>query len=120
MTVQNKRETGKVYEDMAARYLIKQGYRILEQNYRTKQGEIDIVAESDGILVFVEVKHRKDTACGYPEEAVTPAKQKTICRAALKYIGSNHQFSGSPVRFDVIAIMDDEIRHIVNAFDYMG
>lgn len=105
---------------MAADYLRDKGYRILKQNYRTRQGEIDIVAAFGSILVFVEVKHRSSTICGYPEEAVTPAKCRRISKTALQYLSYTGKSLDTPVRFDVISIINNNIRHIINAFDYAG
>ncbi len=115
-----KKTTGKIGEDIAAKFLTRKGYRILERNWRIKGGEIDIVADDRGTMVFVEVKARSSTEYGTGEEAITPHKKGKIintAKAYLKYKGEDR-----PCRFDVIAILFDkrgkakEINHIEDAF----
>lgn len=98
-----RRVLGKSGEDHAARHLSGQGYRILERNFRTRCGEIDLIALHEGELVFVEVKTRTNEAFGAPELAVNPGKQQRMVKAALSYIKKKnlHQM---PCRFDVVAI----------------
>lgn len=110
---------GREGEDRAARYLSGRGYRILERNYRTRNGEIDLIALHRGEVVFVEVKTRTSDAFGAPELAVTPQKQRKMIKAALGYIKYKklHQV---PCRFDVVAISGaDEagVELIQNAFE---
>lgn len=109
---------GKEGEDRAAQFLSKQGYRILERNYRTRSGEIDLIALHQGEVVFVEVKTRTSNAFGPPELAVTPQKQRRMIKAALGYIKLKklHQV---PCRFDVVAISTaaKELELIRNAFE---
>ena len=92
--------------------------QILEQNFRCRQGEIDIIARHKGVLVFVEVKYRKDLRQGRPEEAVTPLKMRTICRVADYYRLRNGYGEQVPCRFDVVAVLGEEIRIFENAFEY--
>ena len=80
---QNKREVGSGKERIAAEYLKEHGYRIREMNYFCKAGEIDIIAEEDGYLCFIEVKYRYDAASGFPEDAVDMKKARRITRSAL-------------------------------------
>ena len=96
---------------------MKQGYEILEMNYRVRQGEIDIIAREDKCIVFVEVKYR---ARGQSSalSAVDYGKQRKISRVALTYITRNRLSEYSPYRFDVIAVTDDGCTLIRNAFDY--
>ncbi|MDG4477000.1 YraN family protein [Thiovibrio frasassiensis] len=94
---------GQQGETLACRYLSRQGYRVLARNYRTKQGEIDIIAEERNSLVFVEVKTRRGHQCGHPFEAVTPAKCRQISKAALQYLAETGR-EGQAARFDVVAI----------------
>lgn len=106
-------------EDRAARFLVKQGYKILERNYRTRSGEIDLIALHEGDVVFVEVKTRTSDAYGAPELAVTPQKQRKMIKAALGYIKYKklHQV---PCRFDVVAIRAEDERGVElirNAFE---
>lgn len=121
MSGRNKRKTGSDYELLAARYLEAKGYRILEHSFRCRSGEIDLIAwDPQGYLVFAEVKYRAGAAAGRPEEAVTPAKQRTISRVA-DYYRVRHQTDLSvPCRFDVIAIEKRTVRHNINAFPYAG
>lgn len=113
-----KKELGRAGEDRAARHLEKQGYRILERNFRAPYGEIDLIAMHRGELVFVEVKTRASVAYGAPELAVNPRKQERMVKAALGYIKYRnlHQV---PCRFDVVAIStssEKEIEVIQHAF----
>jgi putative endonuclease len=106
-------------EDRAARFLVKHGYRILERNYRTRSGEIDLIAMHEGEVVFVEVKTRTSDAFGAPELAVTPQKQRKMIKAALGYI-KYRKLHQVPCRFDVVAIRaEDEsgVELIRNAFE---
>lgn len=112
----NKRKVGSEKEETVARYLSGIGYRILARNFHIRTGEIDLVAKEDGYLVFIEVKYRKTYACGYPEDAVTPAKQRTIIRTARCYMQKNGYPETTPCRFDVVAVTQEEIRLIKNAF----
>ena len=114
--------TGKSGEGIAAGFLTQSGYRILDVNYRCPIGEIDIVAREKGELVFVEVKTRKSSALGYPEQAVGTAKQKKMSQLALWYL-RDKKVGDAPVRFDVVAILmlpsGNDIRLIRNAFDFI-
>ena len=99
----NTRQTGNVYEQMAADYLEKQGMRILERNFRRgRNGEIDIIGRDGKYLVFVEVKYRSGDEKGNAAEAVTTAKQRTICRVADYYRYLHHYGEDTWVRYDVV------------------
>lgn len=115
---QNKRSVGADYERSACEYLSEQGYQILEHNFYCKAGEIDIVARHEGYLVFVEVKYRKDASKGYPLEAISMQKQKTISRCALFYM-KRYGLENEAVRFDVVGIMGKQMQVIKNAFDFV-
>jgi putative endonuclease len=117
----NKRQQfGKESESLAVRYLKKNGYKILEQNYRNKLGEIDIIAKEKGTLVFVEVKARRTHLFGNPKWAVTPKKQRKISMVALYYLKATKQIHVK-ARFDVIALSlakdNPQIEIIKNAFE---
>ena len=112
----NHRVTGRRREEQAAAFLKRNGYEILEQNYRDRYGELDLVAREDDTLVFVEVKYRKDTAMGYPEEAVGAGKQRQIRRMAAHYLYRKGLPEDVSCRFDVVAILGEEIRLIRDAF----
>jgi putative endonuclease len=111
---------GQEGESIAVGYLKKSGYKILEQNYRNKLGEIDIVAKDRDTLVFVEVKTRSSDQYGHPKWAVTPRKQRKISMVALYYLKENRQ-SHRKARFDVVTILDRQKKPVVeiikNAFE---
>jgi putative endonuclease len=112
--------TGKTGERMAEDFLKKQGYFILERNVRSPFGEIDLVAKHQKTLVFVEVKTRRSTDFGFPEESLTAHKKHRLGRLASWYL-MNRSYPDCPVRFDVLAIQLEggqaEIRVIQNAFE---
>ena len=112
----NKRRKGAAHEQAAKVYLEKRGVRIQTINYRVRQGEIDIVGYEKGTLVFFEVKYRANAGNGLPQEAVSVAKQRQVCRVALFYLNQYHIPQQQPVRYDVIAILGNEITWIRNAF----
>lgn len=112
----NNRRTGSAYEAVAASYLTARGYRVLERNFRCRQGEIDLIARDGRYLVFVEVKYRRSLAKGDPAEAVGPAKQKRIRQAAAFYLYSRGLTCDTPCRFDVVAITGEETALIRDAF----
>lgn len=113
----NKRKCGSEKERLAAQYLIGLGYHILEFNFYSRTGEIDLIARENEYLVFVEVKYRKSNASGYPEEAVTPAKQRRIVQTARYYMLRRGYPEAAPCRFDVVAMTGEKIRLIKNAFE---
>jgi len=115
--LRNKRK-GNYGETAAAGFLRAKGYEIHAQNYK-RGGEIDIVAKHRGYVVFVEVKYRKAFANWLPVDAVTPAKQRQIIRAAQVYIAENGMHDAD-IRFDVIEVVgveELEINHIEDAFN---
>ncbi len=112
----NKRQLGSDYEEKACQYLVGKGYKIIERNFRTYKGEIDIVAKDGQYIVFVEVKYRTKNSFGYSAEAVNVHKQKVLYRVAEGYMCKYYPHSTPSCRFDVIAIDNDKIDHIVNAF----
>lgn len=114
----NRRKIGTAYEERAAEHLRDLGYRILERNFRCRLGEIDLIAEEAGVLVFLEVKYRKSSQFGNPAEAVTPAKQKTICRVADFYRMSRGISENHSCRFDVAAILGEKVQVYKDAFPY--
>lgn len=115
-------QSGAWGEEFSAVYLRSRGYKILERNYRVRGGEIDIIAQKGGFLVFVEVKTRKSDAFGSAAEFVGPAKQRRLLLAAECYL-SGHPTELQP-RFDVIELYapegtdtkKPELRHLENAF----
>lgn len=117
MKKDNYRKTGAHYEKIAGEYLADLGYKILECNFRCRAGEIDIIAEENGYLVFCEVKYRSREQTGHPLEAVDARKQKTLSKCALYYL-AKEQKTDCLCRFDVIGIQGKDIILIKNAFDY--
>lgn len=100
-----KQEIGKLGEDLAAKYLEQQGYKVIERNFECKQGEIDIIAIDidKNELVFIEVKTRTNIKYGNPAEAVDQNKQKHLTKAVRYYLYSRH-LENEFVRIDVIEI----------------
>ncbi len=116
----NKRSLGSEKEQIAEKYLRERGYRILERNFRCRQGEIDLIGRDGKYLVFIEVKYRADGRAGAPEEAVNRAKQRTILQVARYYLYRNRFPEYTPCRFDVVGIIGDEIRLTKDAFGLNG
>lgn len=114
------RAHGAAGEDEAARYLEARGFRLLARNFRTRAGEVDIVAREGPVTVFVEVKRRESQTHGIAAEFVTPAKRQRVIAAARAF-AARHGLSQTPLRFDVIAIdvIDGKPRvsHHRGAFD---
>ena len=108
-----RRETGARGEDRAVAYLKRQGYAIVERNWRTSYGELDIVARDKRELVFVEVRTIDVPLVGVPEESVGPHKQRQLARLATAYVQqAKHE---GDWRVDVVAIDRNGLRHIKNA-----
>lgn len=117
----DKRELGKEAEQLAEKFLKRKGYKILKRNYKTPLGEVDIIADDQGVLVFVEVRSRSYLTFGEPQVSVNYHKQMQISKTALFYLKENGGFDRSS-RFDVIAIsflsnQNPKIEHIENAFE---
>ena len=117
-----KKAIGKMGEDAAEKYLIKNKYKILKRNYNIRGGEIDIIAQKKDYVVFIEVKTRTNQSCGSGAEAVTYTKQQRIVKAAQHYL---MQAGNVNVRFDVLEVIGEisdgafllkSINHIENAF----
>lgn len=112
--ISEKKRYGIKGEKLALKYLKKIGYRIINTNYTTKLGEIDIIAKDKDCIVFVEVKRRSDISFGVPSQNVDYNKRKKIVGVAMNYIQSNN--INEMVRFDVVEVIDKEINHIIGAF----
>ena len=108
-------QKGRIGESKAIYHLKKTGYTIIQINFRCSLGEIDIIAQDNGVLAFVEVKSRKDTAFVLPSEAIGYKKRQNIAKAAITYIKQNNLFD-LPMRFDVVEIIGDEVKLIKDAF----
>jgi putative endonuclease len=98
------KQVGATGEELAAGVLKKQGYKVLERNYRTSLGEIDLVARHRGVLVFIEVKTRRSSKFGSPQEAVHPAKQERL-RNLTEFYLNQKGLGDVTVRFDVVGIL---------------
>lgn len=110
------RAIGNVAEARAADHLQKKGYRVLARNWCCRGGEIDLVCDDDGTLVFVEVRARKDARHGTPAETVNDGKRRRLILAARKYL-AQHAIEDRPCRFDVVALLGEtEIEHYEDAF----
>jgi putative endonuclease len=117
---QTPHDLGKSGEIIAINYLIDNKYKIIARNYRLFRGEIDIIASDQKTLVFVEVKTRRSKDYGFPEESVTPFKQRQIRKIAQGFLVKKN-LQDVACRFDVISLSFDEkeaysVRHIKNAF----
>ena len=113
----NNRQVGFNNEHEAVLFLQNSGYKIRETNFYCKAGEIDIIAEDDGYLCFIEVKFRESDANGFPEEAVDMRKARRITRSAIFYMTRHGIPEDYPCRFDVVAILGKDITVIKNAFE---
>ena len=111
---------GRWGEKFAQDYLIGKGYSLIEKNVRTEYGEIDLIVEGDGVIVFVEVKTRSGDGFGFPEEAITPQKAAHMIESAQAFVQDNSGLI-KEWRIDVIAIRrgaseeSPEITHFENA-----
>lgn len=115
----NKRKIGAIKEQLAVAYLQENGVKITAINFRIRQGEIDLIGYHGKYLVFFEVKYRKNTRCGLPEEAVGLQKQKQICRVADYYRSTRRISLTTPIRYDVVAVEQDTVRWYQNAFEHI-
>lgn len=116
-------DSGHEGEALACDYLREQGYAILETNWRMGRNEVDIIAYMEGLIVFVEVKTRKDAIFKSPEEFVDRKKQRTYIRMADAYVVHNRK--EEEVRFDIITVImppnqPPQLHHLVNAFTTVG
>ena len=111
----NTKSIGNKGENIAAKYLAKQGYKVLQRNYNCHYGEVDIVAKDGDYIVFVEVKSRTSTAFCMPREAVDWHKQQRIINCAKSWLVANKKY-GSNVRFDVAEVLNGEVTLLKDAF----
>ncbi|MBA5876061.1 MAG: YraN family protein [Nitrospira sp. CR1.2] len=119
-----RRLVGDEGESLAETFLRGRGFRILGRNVRSVLGELDLVADDHGVLVFVEVKRRRTGAYGGAIEAVDARKRAKLIRLAAQYL-AQHRIEDRACRFDVVLIQDDAVpraavQHITNAFDVEG
>jgi putative endonuclease len=112
-------ETGRSGERIAEEYLLSKGFAVLHRNWRAAHKEVDLITVEGSELVFVEIKTRGGTAYGFPEEAVTPAKQAHLRAAAEAFMERHPQYINA--RFDVVSIMlrngaIEDLLHLRDAF----
>ena len=117
--IMNTRSVGTQKEDAAAEYIEDHGGKIKCRNFRSRMGEIDIIAADEDTICFVEVKYRKSSRAGHPAEAVNARKQFIISRTADYYRMKHALPEDIPYRFDVISMIGDEISWYKNAFQYI-
>jgi putative endonuclease len=115
---------GKRSEEIAAQYLCSKGYRILERNYRTPRGELDLIAKDGDVLVFIEVKARRGVRFGEPQWAVDERKRQHLIKASLFYL-SRKKIQNHCCRFDIVVVREDRqgqpsIELIQNALEIEG
>jgi putative endonuclease len=118
----NRHQLGKDSEQLAVDFLQKNGYTIIQRNFRIRGGEIDIIAKEKNTLVFIEVKSRTTTRYGHAIQSLTSQQQKRLSKTALTYL-YQHKMNNQSARFDVVAIQKNqytgtEIRLIRNAFEF--
>ncbi|GHU42079.1 UPF0102 protein [Spirochaetia bacterium] len=114
--MKNKSLDGKNGEDSAAAYLESAGFLIIDRNFRSKTGEIDIIALDHGTLVFVEVKAWKSYAIENLEYAIDFKKQRKIIETAKCFLLKHREYRETAVRFDVVFLRQDAVTHLAAAF----
>jgi putative endonuclease len=117
MTTDNRQTLGKTGEDLACAELGRRGYAISATRYRSRFGEIDIIAEHHGVIVFVEVKARTTEEFGGGAAAVTPRKQRRISQMAVDYL-SRHRLHDRPCRFDVVTVDVDQTPPRITVYEH--
>lgn len=121
MINRSKKDLGRQGENQAVDFLVRQGYKILDRNFRNRLGEIDIIAFHRGVICFIEVKTRRTSFSGTPYEAISKRKQLKLAQLALSYL-KYKKLLDRPARFDVVAVFDGvndagQVEIIQNAFD---
>lgn len=112
----NKRDIGNKYENLACEFLLSNNVKVIDRNFRNRFGEIDIIGiDENSYIVFIEVKYRKNPSMGLAVESVSLKKAKQIQKIANYYIYLNSLFN-KDVRFDIVAIDDDKVTWIKDAF----
>ncbi len=113
-------QRGKAAEQTALHYLQQQGLRLIQQNFHSRQGEIDLIMRQDNHLIFIEVRQRSRRHYGSALESITQKKQQRIVQTALYYLQRHPKQQNYPCRFDVVAIESlfgkEKIQWIKNAF----
>ena len=99
---------GDAGEDLVANWYTDAGYRVLDRNWRCREGELDVVVARDSVLVFCEVKTRRSTAFGSPAEAVTVTKQRRIRTLAMRWLDEHPEARARTLRFDVASVLAEQ------------
>lgn len=110
-----RKKIGDKGEDNAINFLLANGYEVLQKNYRYGRGEVDIIAQKDAVMVFIEVKTRKNARFGYPETFLSEPQQDRIHLAAEEFV-LQKEWQGA-IRFDIIAILWDENEPTLDHFE---
>ena len=117
----DKQDSGRSAEDFAQEYLLQQGLRLIDRNWRCRSGELDLVMLDGDTVVFVEVRYRRHRAWGGALESVDSRKQQKLIRAAQLFLQQESRLAKHPCRFDVVALdrpgKEQEPNWIRNAFD---
>lgn len=113
---QNNRKIGSHYEQQVAAFLEKNGFQMIERNFRCRSGEIDLIAKDGEYLVFIEVKYRKSASSGYALEAISPRKSRQVRKVAEFYLYRKGYPENTPCRFDAAGVDGKRIHYIKNAF----
>jgi putative endonuclease len=100
-----RRTLGDAGEELVARWYTEAGYRVLDRNWRCREGELDVVVARAKVLVFCEVKTRRSTAFGAPSEAVTYAKQRRLRTLAMRWLDAHPDARAPTLRFDVASVL---------------
>ncbi|HLM19792.1 MAG TPA: YraN family protein [Acidimicrobiia bacterium] len=108
-----RRVLGNAGEDLVARWYADAGYRVLDRNWRCREGELDVVVARDSVLVFCEVKTRRSTTFGSPAEAVTITKQRRLRTLAMRWLDAHPEARARTVRFDVASVLAERGRPLV-------
>ncbi len=116
MTTTEKQQKGQAAENLACEHLINHGLKLVERNFRCRQGEIDLIMEEKNNTVFVEVRYRSNTSFGGSAESVDYRKQKKVINAASLYLQQNPKRAAKAARFDVVAINGNHLEWIKDAF----
>jgi putative endonuclease len=112
---QARRQRAIAGEDVAAAWYVSQGYEVVARNWRCRTGELDLIVRRGPLFVFCEVKSRRTTAFGAPQEAVTRDKRQRIRHLAARWI-EDSRVRPVEIRFDVAAVLDDQLEVIEGAF----
>ncbi len=114
--VTSRRQLGQSGENLALEHLSGLGFALVNRNFNTKLGEVDLIVEKGDLLVFVEVRFRGTASFGGAEATVSRAKQRRVVLAAMQFC-TQHRITERALRFDVVAITGTEVVHLENAFD---